>query len=96
MAITFEEEKKNVNIGSILFIAALAIILFGGGYYIFFKSPDIISVDSPERIREINQISRLEVEPESILQSPVFQSFRDYRTPLTIPQTGRSNPFLPF
>lgn len=96
MAITFEEEKKSVNIGSILFVVVLAVIFFGGGYYLFFKSPDIIDVASPERLREIAQISRIEIDPDEIIQSPIFQSLQDYRSPLTLPQTGRDNPFSPF
>ena len=96
MAITIEEEKKPVNwigiIGAIVIVASI----FIGGYYLFFKKPELIEVVVPSNLQDLNKIAQVKFNPQEVVDSVVFKALRDYSQPLQLPPKGRPNPFKPF
>jgi hypothetical protein len=96
MAILVEEEKKSVNWVGILTAIFIVGILFAGGYYVFFKDPGVIEgITAPKDVQNITQLSKTNIDPSKIIQSPEFKSLKDLADPLVIPSAGRSNPFKP-
>jgi hypothetical protein len=100
MAIVIEEEKRSGAGGSGLLNALLWIALIGGvafgAYYVFFQKPEIIDLAVPNDFKNTEQISRLELHPDEVLQSPQFTNLRSYITPPATPESGKANPFLGF
>jgi hypothetical protein len=95
MAIIIEEEKKETNwVGLVSFIAFLAIV-FIGGYYLFFKKPELIEVIVPDRLKELKELSNAKFDPETVVNSPTFKVLQDYTQPLAPAEKGRANPFKP-
>lgn len=95
MAIVIEEEKKS---GSGIVTLFLWVILIGailaGAYYIFFKQPELLEVAMPADFKNTEQISKIELKPEELLNNAQFKSLKAHiPIPLT-PSTGRPNPFL--
>ena len=100
MAIVVEEEKRGGGVGggllnSLLWIALIGGIAFGA-YYVFFQKPELVEIAVPSDFKNTEQISKLELHPEEVLESPQFKNLRAYVTPLPLPETGKSNPFLGF
>ncbi len=94
MAIVVEEEKKGSWI-TIITVAVILVIVFTGGYYLFFKNPELIEVVAPDRLQQLNQLSQAKFDPAAVIDSPLFKALRDYTAPLVLPQAGRANPFQP-
>lgn len=94
MAIVVEEEKKTNWVTIITVVTVLAIV-FIGGYYLFFKNPELIEVVAPDRLQQLNELSQAKFDPNAVVDSPVFKALRDYTSPLVLPQAGRANPFQP-
>lgn len=96
MAIIIEEERKQTNWISIAAIAVIVVVVFVGAYYLFFKQPQLIEVVTPKQLEEINKISGLSFNPDTVVGSPIFKSLRQYGSPVVPPETtGRTNPFAP-
>ena len=96
MAINIEQEKKPVNwIG--FFTACIVIaVLFFGGYFLFFKKPELIEIVVPGSLKDVSIISRISFDPESVVGSPTFRLLRQYATTISPPTPGKSNPFKSF
>ena len=52
-----EEEKKQTNWIGIISTLIIVIALFVGGYYLFFKNPELIEVVVPEKFYAIKKIA---------------------------------------
>lgn len=96
MAIVLEQEKHPVNWVSLATAAVVIVSLFAGGYYLFFKKPELIETVTPEPVSDLSTISQIVFDPESVINSPTFKLLRQYETDIVIPPAGRSNPFRPF
>jgi flagellar basal body-associated protein FliL len=94
MAIVVEEEKKTNWVTIITVVVVLAIV-FVGGYYLFFKNPELIEVVAPDRLQQLNQLSQAKFDPSAVVDSPAFKALRDYTSPLVLPSAGRADPFQP-
>lgn len=90
------EEKRPVNIMGILTVLIILVVVFVGGYYIFFKRPEAIEVILPSGLENINELSQIQFNPSEVVDGATFKLLRDYTTPLTTPVAGRENPFAPF
>lgn len=95
MAIIIEEEKKKTNWTAVATVAVVLVTIFVGGYYLFFKNPELIEVVAPDNLQRLNELSQAKFEPNAVVNSPVFKALRDFTTPLTLPPAGRANPFQP-
>ena len=93
MAIVVEQEKKNVNWITVLSVVIFLAIIFAGGYYLFFKKPELIDVVAPVELERIQAISNVTFNPRDVLDSPTFQALRDFSGSLPAPRTGKANPF---
>jgi len=92
-----EEEKKQTNWIGIISTLIIVIALFVGGYYLFFKNPELIEVVVPEKFDAIKKIAEVpKFDPGTVLGSQTFKQLKDYTAPLTLPTPGRTNPFRPF
>ena len=96
MAIIIEEEKKSGSWIGIAGTVIVVVIVFIGGYYLFFKQPELIEVVVPDQLNVLTQLSGAKIDPQAVVGSPTFKSLRDYSQPLETPPKGRANPFKPF
>ena len=94
MAILIEEEKKNgiSFLGIIGWFVLLLLILFLA-YYVFFKKPEIISLELPKGATEFSNIS---LDPGRVVTRPDFAVRSSRITPRVPGSIGRNNPFLGF
>lgn len=93
MAIIVEQEKKKVNWITALSVAVFLVVVFFGGYYLFFKQPELIDVVAPAELERLRVISSVRFDPREVVDSPIFQGLRDFAGTVTAPQTGKANPF---
>jgi flagellar basal body-associated protein FliL len=96
MAIVLEEEKKETNWVAVLIVIVIVAVLFAGVYFLFFKKPELIEVVAPKSLEDINKISQVSFNPQTVIEAPVFKLLRQYGTAVTPPTPGRPNPFKPF
>lgn len=96
MAIVIEEQRSGTKIVTV--ITWLAILLGVGAaiYYVFFKKPQFIELSPPSNFSNTGELAKIELNPEEIINSPGFQSLKQYVTPLRPTNFGRQNPFLSF
>ena len=98
MAIIIEEEKKRVNIVSIVGWVVILGILGATAYYLFFISPELAVIVPPSDFQTITPIAQVSLQPEDVINSAGFQSLKAPTFPLPDPHgpaaVGRSNPFL--
>lgn len=95
MAIVVEQEKKKVNWITALSVTVFLVVVFFGGYYLFFKQPELIDIVVPAEFERLRVISEVRFSPREVVDSPVFQGLRDFAGTLPTPRTGKANPFSP-
>ncbi len=95
MAIIVEEEKRKTNWTVVGTVAVVLAIVFVGGYYLFFKNPELIEMAAPDNLQRLNELSQAKFEPNAVVDSPAFKALRDFTSSLTLPPAGRANPFQP-
>jgi hypothetical protein len=95
MAIIVEEQQQSSgNWGSILLWGMVFVILAIAVYYILFKRPDLVEVATPQNFQNAVQLSKIKLDPNEVIGSPLFKSLQSYTEPLTPSAQGRTNPFL--
>ena len=97
MAIVIEEEKRKFNWFGLALVVALVLGVVLGVYYLFFSPVPLIEKVIPQRVQSIKDISSTDFRPDAILNSETFKILKQYSSPVEapLPQTPRSNPFLP-
>ena len=93
MAIVVEQEKKKANWITILSVTVFLAVIFFGGYYLFFKQPELIDVVAPAELERLRVISSVRFDPREVVDSPTFQGLRDFAGAVPAPRTGKANPF---
>lgn len=93
MAIVVEQEKKKVNWITALSVAVFLAVVFFGGYYLFFKQPELIDVVAPAELERLRAISSVRFDPREVVDSPAFQGLRPFAGTVPTPLTGKANPF---
>lgn len=96
MAIVVEAEARRTNFVRFFIWLVILGVIIAAVYYIFFKTPELVEVVVPPTFRNTEELSRISLNPESVVQSPTFNALRPYVTPLVPPPPGRPNPFLAF
>lgn len=97
MAILVEEEKKPVNWFSLVVAVLFVLIVFVGGYYVFFRKPELIEVVIPQSLDQVNKLSKVSINTEKVFDSVFFKlPPKQYGFDLTSEVPGKSNPFTPF
>lgn len=95
MAITFEE-KKPVNLGTIVIVIVLFIIIVGGAYFLFFAAEPFVEVLVPSEQKTTTELAKISFNPAALINSEAFKALRPYITKTTSGNTGRPNPFVKF
>ncbi len=97
MAILIEEEKSSVNWVGVIAGVIVAALVLSGGYYIFFKDPGVIDkIIPPRTLQNVSGLSSSNIDPNEVINLPIFKLLQDYSTQLPLPPVGnRSNPFSP-
>jgi len=98
MAIVIEEEKgSRAGLVGILMWVAIVGVVGAAIYYIFVKKPDTIGeLIAPKELQNIGELAVVNLNPETIINNPIYQSLRSHAGPPATPGMGRTNPFLPF
>ena len=97
MAIVIEEERKS---SSGLITILIWIVIFGviaaAVYYIFFTKPQLVEISVPANFENTDQLSKVKLTPEDIINNPDFVALKPYITLPPAEKLGRANPFMPF
>lgn len=96
MAISIEQKKKKTNWFNVILAIIIVGVIFVGGYFLFFKKPELIEVVVPGKFQELSQLSEVDFNPQELLNSPKFKVLRQFQVETKLPEPGRSNPFEPF
>ena len=97
MAIIIEEEQINkISMITIIGWIGVLVIIVIAVYVIFFQSPESLIEDVPEEFRSTQEISRINLDPEAIINNPNFRSRVQYVDPPVPGGLGRPDPFVPF
>ena len=92
------EERKNPAGGIVNFLIWLFILgsVASAVYYIFFASPELVEVVAPHGFQATEQVAKIELNPQEVLDDPRFQALQQRVTPPSLGAFGRPNPFLGF
>lgn len=94
MAIIVEEEQKSrQNFTGLIVWSLIFVVIAVAVYYVFFKRPDLVEQATPT-LTNTEALSKIELKPDEVINSPSFQALQSYVQPLTPPPAGRANPFL--
>jgi len=94
MAIIVEEEKNRINIARILIWLTVLMILGAVVYYIFFTQPQLVNVVAPTAFDNIDPLADVDLNPQEVVDNPVFKALERHITPPVPENAGRSNPFV--
>ncbi len=97
MAIVVEEKRNNQGkiIGFLIWLVVLG-ALSASAYYIFFKKPELVEFRGSPSFNNVQQLSKISIDPGSVVNSPQFLLLKQYVN-VSVPQdVGRPNPFLGF
>jgi uncharacterized protein (DUF58 family) len=96
MAIVVEERGQGTGLVSVLIWLLLLAVVALGFYFVFFKKPELIDIARPPGYETVEQISRISLDPESVVQNPKFRALKAHLTPSEAQTSGRTNPFMSF
>lgn len=95
MPLLIPEEKRKIPwfpIAVTLFVIAAVTV---GVFYLFFAPTPGFEVIVPAPLQGANQLSIIEVDPTTVINSKGFRTLRSYTGLLGVGSVGRANPFLP-
>ena len=96
MAIIIEEKRDAKGVLNWLVWVAILAIITSAIYYIFFKKPELIEFTSSSSFKNIQELSKININSGQLVNNSQFQALKQYIT-VTEPQNlGRTNPFLEF
>lgn len=96
MAISIEQKKSSANWLNIILAIIIVTVIFAGGYFLFFKKPELIEVIVPTQLKDLSRLSEAEFNPQELLNSPGFKILRQFQVEIEVSEPGRDNPFEPF
>jgi hypothetical protein len=95
MAIVVEEENSKAGgLGGLIIWGVVFVVLAVAIYYVFFKRPDLVEVNTPANFEGTVQLSKVHLDPSKVVNDPLFSSFQTYAEPLHPTPSARPNPFL--
>jgi len=95
MAILVEEQQRRTNWITIVSVIVIVSLLFAVAYYVFFKNPGTVDQIVAPNLATVGQLSKVNVNPQEVIDLPSFRILNDFSAPLVIPSAGRNNPFRP-
>lgn len=97
MAIVIEEEKSGNGASfAVIFWILILVVILVGLYYVFFKKPELIQIAPPADLSKTVDLSKIELNPEQVINNPNFKDLKNFITPSEPKDFGRTNPFLAF
>lgn len=96
MAIIVEEKTNGGGLMTFLVWLAILVIIVASVYYVFFKQPQLVEFASSESFKNIQQLSKISINSDQLINNPQFQLLKQYVTVSPPENVGRSNPFLGF
>jgi len=96
MAIDIEKKESRVNWFALATGAAVLGIIGAVVYFLFFANAPLIEVVVPITAKEISTISRIDINPGTVLNDPIYKSLKPYIADPTPGTLGRPNPFISF
>jgi len=96
MAISIEQKKSSANWLNIILAIIIVTVIFAGGYFLFFKKPELIEVIVPTQLKDLSRLSEAEFNPQELLNSPEFKVLRQFQVEIEVSKPGRDNPFEPY
>lgn len=96
MAIIIEEQRERLGFLNVLIWLVILLMLGAGTYYVFFKKPELYEVATPVNLESTQELVRITINPDDVIQSPQFQALKQYITPTQAVTVGRPNPFMSF
>ncbi len=96
MAILIEQQKNRTNWFSLGVTAFVIFAIIFVIYFLFFAPTPGIEIVIPSSLQSADQVSAVQVDPSTVLNSREFRSLRVYTGLPGMGQIGRDNPFLPF
>ena len=98
MAIIVEEERSGVNIVRLLGWLTVIAVVGVAAYYLFFVSPESVTISPPAGFQSVTLVSQFTSRPEDLINGSAFQALKPPSFPLPTPQSpaavGRLNPFV--
>lgn len=95
MAIVFETGRR-MNWRGIIIAAVILIAIAAVLYYLFFAPVPGIEVIAPTAVKTAAELSVVEFDPASVVNSNEFRSLRRYAGSPSVGQIGRTNPFIKY
>ncbi len=96
MAISVGEDRNTKlmirTIGGVVVVIALVIAT----YILFFTTPPQIEVIAPPEVQTISQISEIDLDPSTVINSPEYKALKEHVPPPVLGEFGRANPFARF
>lgn len=96
MAIVLEEQKKGISWFAISVFIFLFLVVFGGGYYLFFAPTPGIEFIAPSSLRSVSEIAEVEFNPADVVSNPILGTLQLNGGLPTTGSLGRPNPLLGF
>ncbi len=96
MAIIIEEKTNSSGIITFLIWLVILGVIGASMYYVFFKNPDLVEFSASSNFQNIQQLSKISINSDQLINSPQFQALKQYITVPTPDNIGRTNPFLSF
>ncbi len=94
MAIVIEEKRNSSGIINFLIWLVILGIIGASVYYIFFKNPELVEFTAAPSFKDVQQLSKITLNPGDSINNPAFQALKQYITVTTPENPGRSNPFM--
>ena len=96
MAILLEEGEKKSNWKGIATVSAILLLLAGISYALFFAETPKIEIVIPQSVRSTSELSQVQFDPASVVNSASFRALRRYVGEQTAGVLGRQNPFIKY
>jgi len=96
MAIIIEEQRRKINWFALALILLLVAIIGAAIYYLFFAPIPLVERVAPPRLKSLQELSSIKLQPETIINDSRFQILKQYVNPIEIQTNsiGKTNPFV--
>ena len=96
MAILLEEGEKKLQWKGLAAVLGILLLLVGISYALFFAEAPKIEIVIPQSVRSTSELSQVQFDPASVVNSASFRALRRYVGEQTTGVLGRQNPFIKF
>jgi len=94
MAIVIEEEKREINWYALIVVVVIIAVIGAAVYFLFFVKPELAEIVVPNRLKELPEIVKIELNPNDIFENPfVKNNLNKYVESVISEGAYNSNPF---